>query len=266
MGDEAFERENRTFRDAGRSLSKLRDAKVLVDSLDALVEQFGSRMKVKSLTQLRRALVKRRREMREKLGGRNKAVSKIVREVKDARKRLKKWPLKRAGWKAIGPGLTQVYERGQRAMEGAKEKPSDGAFHEWRKRAKDLRYELELLKRGWPRTIEPLAEQAHTLTHLLGDDHDLAVLTEVAREQIGDETSVETQLLFELIDERRKTLQREAFLMGRKLYDEKGDDFVRRMKGCWKKAQRKPAEAKTPARGKATPAAKGRARRGAPQS
>jgi CHAD domain-containing protein len=244
MGDTAFERENKTFRDAGRRLSKLRDAKVLVDSLDQLVGEFGRRMKVKSLLQLRRALVKRRREMREKLAGRDKTVSGIVRKVEGARKRLKKWPLKRGGWKAIGPGLKQVYEQGRRAMEEAREKPSDEDLHEWRKRAKDLRYELELLKRNWPQIIEPLAEHAHKLTDLLGDDHDLVVLSTVAREQFGEKDSVETQLLFALIDERRKTLQREAFSMGGKLYQDKPDAFVRRIKGYWKKAQKPPRRPK----------------------
>lgn len=260
MGDKAFERENKTFRDAGRTLSKLRDAKVLVDSLDQLVGQFGRRMKVKSLLQLRRALVKRRREMREKLSGRDKTVSGIVSKVEDARKRLKKWPLKRSGWKAIGPGLKQVYEQGQKAMAAAREKGSDGALHEWRKRAKDLRYELELLKGGWPQNIEALAEQAHKLTDLLGDDHDLAVLSSVANEQFGEqfgeENSVETQLLFALIDERRKTLQREALLMGGKLYEAKPEEFVRRIKGYWKKAQKAPSRPKRAAR-EATSAVKG---------
>jgi CHAD domain-containing protein len=238
MGDKAFERENKTFRDAGRRLSKLRDAKVLVDSLDQLVGEFGKRRKVKSLTQLRRALVQRQRDMREKLATGDKTVSSIVRKVEDARKRLKKWPLKRAGWKAIEPGLKHVYELGQGAMKQARKEESDEALHEWRKRAKDLRYELEILKRSWPRIIEPLADRAHQLTDLLGDDHDLAVLRAVSREQFGKEDSVETQLLFALIDERRKTLQREAFSIGGKLYAQKLDVFIRRIKGYWKKAQK----------------------------
>jgi CHAD domain-containing protein len=239
MGDKAFRRENRTFRNAGRPLSALRDAKALVDNLDKLVAEFGKRGKAKSLIQLRRALLKRRREAREQVLKHDRAVSGIVRKVRDAKKRVKDWPLERRGWKAIESGLQDVYQRGQRAMKGMRGECSDEALHEWRKRAKDLRYELELLKGNWPEIIAPLVEQAHKLTNLLGDDHDLAVLTAVVHEQCGDGSSVETKLLLALIEERRQTLQREASLVGAKLYKESAGAFVRRMKGYWKKARQK---------------------------
>ena len=237
MGKKAFRRENKTFRDAGRSLSAVRDATVLVDRLDDLVAHFGRRRKAKNLVQLRRALLKRRRDARAKITGKRKGISSIVQDVKDARKRIKGWQLERRGWKAIETGLLKVYEDGKRAMKAAQNGGSDKALHEWRKRVKDLRYELELLKNTAPALIEVLAERAHGLADRLGDDHDLTILTTVAREEAGEQSAVEHQLLFALIDERRQTLQREAFLLGKKLYNESAREFVRRIKGCWKKAR-----------------------------
>jgi CHAD domain-containing protein len=239
MGKKAFRRENKTFRDAGRSLSEVRDATVLVDRLDDLVVHFGRRRKANNLIQLRRALLKRRREARAKITGKRKGISSIVQDVKDARKRIDQWPLEGRGWKAIEAGLLRVYEDGKRAMKAAQTKGSDKAMHEWRKRAKDLRYELELLKSTAPALIEVLSERAHGLADRLGDDHDLSILTEVAREEAGEQSAVEHQLLFALIDERRQTLQREAFSLGKKLYHESARDFVRRIEGCWKRARDK---------------------------
>src|SRR5712691_7867861 len=40
LGERRFDRENRAFRDAGRPLSDVRDAKVLVDTLDGLLAHF----------------------------------------------------------------------------------------------------------------------------------------------------------------------------------------------------------------------------------
>jgi CHAD domain-containing protein len=239
LGEKRFRRENRTFRDAGRPLSALRDAKVLVDTLDGLLAHFNGRVKPATVASLRRALMERRRATRKEVLDRDHAVGQITRRVRAARKRVKNWPLEKRGWKAIAGGLRQVYRQGHRAMQDVRSDPSDQTFHEWRKRTKDLRYELELLQSVWPETIKPLAEQAHHLTDLLGDDHDLAVLREIVQEQSKDKPSPDAELLFALIDERRAALQKEARELGRKLYREDDEKFVKRIKGYWQ-AARKP--------------------------
>ena len=47
---------------------------------------------------------------------------------------------------------------------------------QWRKRAKDLRYHVELLEPIWPEIMKDLEKILHTLTDHLGDDHDFADL------------------------------------------------------------------------------------------
>ncbi len=135
-------------------------------------------------------------------------------------------------------------------MNEASDDASDETLHEWRKRSKDLRYELELLQPLWRETIGPLAEEAHHLTDLLGQDHDLAVLQAVAQEEseAKDQNDEEPQneLLDALIDERRQVLQRDAMALGQKLYREGEKQFVARLRGYWKAARRKKPQ-KTPA-------------------
>jgi CHAD domain-containing protein len=240
LGDKAFQRENRTFRDAARPLSALRDAAVVVDSLDELVKLFGGRVKAQNMARLRRALLKNHREARKEVIGRDGAVEGIVRQMRKAKTRIKNWPLKRRGWKAIEEGLRQVYDQGRRAMKKAVARNSDEALHEWRKRAKDMRYELELLESTAAQVIRPLAQQAHLLADLLGDDHDLAILRTSAQEQFNSGSAIEGELLFALIEERRSTLQREAISVGTKLYKESPRNFVRRLEGYWKAARQKP--------------------------
>jgi CHAD domain-containing protein len=234
LGEKTFRRENRTYRDAGRPLSMVRDAKVLLETLDGLIEHFQGRAHPENLERLRRILVEKRRLTRKQVLRRDGAVPRITKDLRAARKRVKDWPLQRRGWKAIRGGIERVYAQARQVMKRALAVASDENFHEWRKRAKDLRYELELLGPTWPEMIEPLAAQAHRLTDLLGNDHDLCVLRVVIAEDVAPDDAVDKELLFALIDERRATLQKQAVELGLKLYAEGAREFVRRLKGYWK--------------------------------
>ena len=120
LGEKNFRRENRTFRDAGRPLSTLRDAKVLVDTLDSLVAHFNGRVKPDSFANLKRTLVEQRRETRKQVLETDHAVSDIARRVRAAKKRVPRWRLQRRGWKAIEGGLRKVYRQGRRALEAVR--------------------------------------------------------------------------------------------------------------------------------------------------
>jgi len=100
--------------------------------------------------------------------------------------------------------------------------PVDDALHEWRKRTKDLRYALELLQRYARDGSDAISTQAHELTNLLGDDHDLAALRTVVK----GENVPGAYRVIALIDERRTELQRESTALGRTLYREKPRRFV----------------------------------------
>ena len=244
LGAGVFGRENRTFRDVARPLSKVRDAKVSVDSLDGLVKHFEARTALESFAGLRQVLVNRQHLIRKEATRHHGTVPHIARRIRTAKKRIKKWPLQRRGWNAIEGGLRRVYAQGRDAMKDVTAEPTDNAFHEWRKRAKDLRYELKLLQSAWPQIVNALAEQAHQLTNSLGEDHDLAVLRITALAESNDCASDKNQSLVALIDERRAELQKESIALGAVVYAENPKVFVHRMKGYWKASRR---ELKLPA-------------------
>jgi CHAD domain-containing protein len=235
LGSKRFDRENSTFRDAGRPLSELRDAKVMIDTLDELTRHHKGRLAPGSFKHLRAALKGRRRDIRQRVLGKNKTLHSIVLAVRKSSRRVPDWPLAHKGWKAIAPGLRQIYRQGRDAMEIAIRDGTDEAFHEWRKRAKDLRYEIELLDRAWPETMQPMAESAHHLTDLLGQDHDLVVLREIVANEMDQEiVDEERELLEPLISQRRADLLKEARELGRKLYAENDGEFVDRIHDYWK--------------------------------
>src|SRR5881394_266466 len=78
LGEKAFRKENRNYRDAARPLSDIRDAKVMVDTLDNLLGHFQGRVKAGEFAPLRRKLLERRREIRKKVLSQDRAVPEIV--------------------------------------------------------------------------------------------------------------------------------------------------------------------------------------------
>ena len=87
----------------------------------------------------------------------------------------------------------------------ARRQPSDENLHEWRKRLKDLLYQLRLLQAAWPTVLGAYVQEAHRLADLLGDDHDLTVLISVLRDSAGPATLLPTSAdpLIELAAQRR---------------------------------------------------------------
>ena len=71
--------------------------------------------------------------------------------------------------------LALVIKRGKKkAYARAYDDPTADNFHDFRKRAKDLRYQLGVLSNLWPDVFERFSS-AKELEQTLGDDHNLAV-------------------------------------------------------------------------------------------
>ncbi len=125
--------------------------------------------------------------------------------------------------KVDAPGLTKsLYKsvkRGMDAFAAAEDDPEPEKFHEWRKRAKDLRYQLSLLSELRP-DLQEYSKSAKELEQLLGDDHNLAVLVDLLREAqtSGGE---ELRSLHEQISGRQSALRGKARKLGKQLYGEK---------------------------------------------
>jgi CHAD domain-containing protein len=115
-------------------------------------------------------------------------------------------------------------------MKRALAEPSAENAHEWRKRTKDLWYQLRMVEDAWPELLGATVGQAHELTDLLGGHHDLAVLAEDLRSRvdISDRDPFETA-----IAERQEELLGGASGIGRRLYAEKPKAFRQRLKRYW---------------------------------
>ncbi|WZO97416.1 CHAD domain-containing protein [Isosphaeraceae bacterium EP7] len=243
LGGKLADREDARFRDAGRPLSELRDASVLVQTLDRLAEWSAGQIGPESIGPVRDFLLGLKGEVDRRVLDEGKALEELVETLEKARREVKRWEVAGHDWDALEVGLRRIYKRGLGAFHEATDAPTDEGLHEWRKRVKDLRYALDMLLPIRPGFIEDRAVAAHWLADLLGEDHDLVILRD-SIQAIGDgeaETASAATLL-PLIDGRRAELQRDAIALGRDIFGERPGVFVARFGAYWR-AWRSEAEA-----------------------
>jgi CHAD domain-containing protein len=235
IGDKRYRREAACFRDAGRELAGVRDADVMLATLDSLG------LSKRAGGPLRQAL--EAHKIRTGAGTREQAAAAATEILTEARARVADWPLERDGFAPFEEGLERIYRRGRRGYRAARRDPTAENLHEWRKRVKDLWYHCSILEASWPPVMKALADEAHELSDRLGDDHDLAVLLAWAQENTG---AADTAPLEAAVAERRAQLQAEAFAYGARLYADKPGAFVARIERWWDASA--PAEAASPRR------------------
>ena len=222
LGDEVYRRENATFRDAGRRLSRVRDAAVLVQTLDDVVRRHRDELPEDAFAGLRDALHADAETATEQIANDRGTVDDVVATIESGRGRLAAWPLpERAGVATLAPGFERVYRRGRRAMRAARKDTDTEHLHELRKRAKDLWHAAQVLRPAASKPMKKLARGAHDLSDLVGEDHDLAVLLDAARERPDTLAPGELALLDGLVGRRRARLQRKALACGRRVYARK---------------------------------------------
>jgi len=203
--------ENAWFRDAGRDLAAARDAAAVPAALDSL--------------QLPRSVT---RNVRRHLANRHShaplegVIANAVDQLVVAQARVALWPPIESSFDALAAGLRDNYRKGRRAMAMA---DSPQTLHEWRKAAKTHWYHVQLLRNVWPEMMEASAAVLRSLSRALGDHHDLAVL----RESI----EAPSPRIVEAIDVRQRELERTAFDIGKRVYAERPDAWLARMRKYW---------------------------------
>lgn len=231
LGQGLFRAENRRFRDAGRLLSESRDAGVKLETLAALRERFGDDLPDVPSERWHASLTRERDAAADTARGETASrIDQARRAIEAGRNRIADWPLGPGSWKLVGPGMRESYRGGRQAMKRVRKDPSAENVHEWRKRAKDLWYQLRIVRDAWPELLGETVDQAHELADLLGEHHDLAVLEKdlAARQDVGGRKAFKAA-----IARRQAELLTAALANGRRLYAEKPKAFGRRLERYW---------------------------------
>jgi CHAD domain-containing protein len=231
IGDDVYRRENGAIRDAAKGLSGLRDAEALLETYARLQARFADEVDWRRLVGVRRALVARRRELADD-GTLPQRIAAFGEELRGVHERLPSWPLADLGFDDLAPGFKRSYRRGRKAMRAIDAAPSDEHFHEWRKRVKEHRYHLELLRDVWPPQVKARRGEVRTLGDLLGEEHDLSVLRatlEAESARFGDGVG----LLLDLARRHQAELRERMWPLGLRLFAERPGALVWRYRRYW---------------------------------
>lgn len=229
LGDARYQSENERYRDAARLLSGPRDAEVKLATLADLRERYPD--EAPALERLTGELEKERDQLAGGDEGLDARLEEAAEAISAGEAEVDGWRFAHGDFELVRPGLERAYRRGRDRYRDVRDDPSDEAVHEWRKRVKDLWYDLRVLRNAWPGAMKATADEAHHLSDLLGDHHDLAVLTETANASAPDDPEVAT--LEQLARRRQDELLADALPLGERLYAEKPKRFSARLATYW---------------------------------
>ena len=220
-----YQSANSDLRKIGQQLSALRDSQALLEIFDDL--------DASAFTTAREHLKRRRQEEAAHFDA-EATLPALVDALREVARQASGWAIDQAGLSLLSRGLARTVRRGRKAFRKAYEDPRPERFHEWRKRAKDFRYQLELLQKAWPEVLEGYASSARELESMLGDDHNLAVLHDAVihnPDRFG--TEEEQHELLAHIGAKAKELRADAATLGQRIYGETPRQWRKRLEHCW---------------------------------
>jgi len=124
--------------------------------------------------------------------------------------------------------MRDSYRKGRQCARCNEREASAASLHEWRKRANYLRSQLAVIAPVQQASLQTMSGELHRLSDQLGEEHDLSVLADLAR-QGGLERKAERSLK-KLIEKRRRKLRKGAISVGLPVYSEKPADFETRLR------------------------------------
>src|SRR5206468_2757950 len=226
VGKNRHAREDRCAREIGRLVSDLRDAQVRLQTLIQLRDEKAKGSGENHFPHIEELLSLERESFSAAFAGwQRQAIPRLER----VGGRLSKWPLASITWKQICGTVGKTYKRGQRGLAKTIKKPEPENFHAWRKRVKDIWYQLRILQPLNRMVLTEMAHDAEVLGELLGREHDLNFLWARLETERGDEAlRDELAHLEKLIRKRGKRLRTNALELGRRFYAEPAKAFAKR--------------------------------------
>ena len=227
VGKKCHTQENRCVREIGRLVSDLRDAQVRLQTFIELRGYASKKTERQLFPRTEELLLLERESFSAAFAGWQ---SQAIPQLQGVKARLMEWPLVGLNWQQICGAVEKNYRRGQRGLAKTIDDPEPENFHAWRKRVKDVWYELRILQPLNRTVLEEIAHDAEVLGVLLGTEHDLDFLLARLEKETGDEAFVdELAQLQKLITKRCKRLRRDALELGRRFYAEPSKAFAKRI-------------------------------------
>lgn len=240
-GDKSFRRqENARLRDIARSLSRIRDATALIETIEHLADHAVTDDESVSLAATREVLTRRRDEIAAAESDLEAKVSDAIEACRAAILALDDLTLPaKPGHAArlIAKGWRKGLEQAHQALESCEGEGHGEAYHDLRKAAQAYWMNLSLLRDLWPSAFDAKRSDAKTLVELLGHEHDLTVLTTLLDHEpdlFGDGEG--QSFLLAIIIRRQMALRREALTLADIVFADAAKDEAGIIETLWLRA------------------------------
>ncbi len=240
-----YDFENQSLRDTGRLMAEIRSAQGVLNAAESVQGLYADLLSVGTFADLVERLARRRDFVELKTDDDPNLVGRVIRRLEKAYHRYGSWPTDpeaqkvyglgiRDSYEAVRPGLRHTYDSGRTTMVQAYKRGAPGDFHEWRKRVKDLRHQMEFLAPLWPEVVVGTAMTLDRLGDLLGEDNDLADLLTLLRDRPDLCSNPRERSLFRALAlQRRGELQLASEILGRRVYAEHPKSVASRFGEYW---------------------------------
>lgn len=133
---------------------------------------------------------------------------------------------KQVDWADLSDGVETTYQRARRGLRRAKR--STSAFHAFRKRAKELTYQLELLADGVDGRVEALRKPLVELADDLGATVDVLMLRGFLEDHAGETPADALAPVFDAVDAELAGRIKDARRKARPLFERRARRFARK--------------------------------------
>jgi len=245
LPDHIFEFENNSLHDTARLIAEIRAARGVLEAASSIQGLYGGLLAEGTFVDLIQRLSRRRDLTELKAVEDPNLIGRVVRSLERAYHRYGSWPTDPEArevyglgipdsFEAVDSGLSGTYRAGRQAMVTAYRRSAPGDFHQWRKRVKDMRHQMEFLAPLWPEVVVGTAMTLERLGNILGDDNDMAELMNLLHHRPDLCPDPRERSLFRaLANQRRNELQVAAEILGRRVYAEKPGSLSARFGEYW---------------------------------
>ena len=224
IGRGLFKRQDHCLRDVGRMISEIRDAEVRLQTVRQLQKVTRRRQCYQNVEDILA------HELENFVAAFAEWQSQAVPILQRVRDDIDTWPVDQFDLIQLRRSIQGTYKRGRDALAAAKRVGSAESFHHFRKEAKQLWYQLRILRPVNLVVLETLSAELGSLGDLLGRAHDLDFLAERMRQEPVETTwQREGHELLAVIEASQSDLQRGAGDLAERFYSERPRDFGARV-------------------------------------
>jgi CHAD domain-containing protein len=226
IGRGLFRRQNHCLRDVGRLISDIRDAEVRLQTVRQL-QSVTRPQKRRSYRKVEEMLMLELENFIAAFAEWQAQAAPMLEQVRDE---IDLWPVDQFDYQEFRRSVQSAYKRGRNALAEAKRNPTSECFHRFRTEAKQLWYQLRILRPVNPVVLKNLTEDLNALGDLLGRAHDLSFLGDrLSQEPERSAWQKEGHALLAVIEASQSDLQRGAADLGERFYAERPRTFGARL-------------------------------------